>query len=287
MTASRVFFSVVVPTCDRLESLADCLRCLAPGTQTLPAEHYEVIVTDDGRKTTAETLIKTRFPWAQWQAGPRRGPAANRNAGAKQARGDWLAFTDDDCLPAAQWLGVLAAAAQSAPKVEILEGQTTSGGRTMGPFETAPVNTTGGCLWSCNLAVRAERFAALGGFDEGFPSAHLEDVDFHLRARRAGVQPLFVPDAAVVHPPRRVGTIRRQVRDHRAYFYLAAKHGFSLRQAGLSVGNYLRSRNAALRSSRSKVEAIRFGWRCAVEAALLFPACVWWSLGAGRKGRSR
>lgn len=91
--------SVIIPTCDRNEQLAKCLDCLAPGVQTLPAEQYEVIVTDDGSDLTAEQMILERYLWARWVAGPRIGPAANRNNGVQYARGEWLAFTDDDCLP--------------------------------------------------------------------------------------------------------------------------------------------------------------------------------------------
>jgi len=44
------------------------LDCLAPGVQTLPAEQYEVIVSDDGRQTTAEEMIRERYPWVKWVA---------------------------------------------------------------------------------------------------------------------------------------------------------------------------------------------------------------------------
>ena len=43
------------------------------------------------------------------------GPAAARNAGAKRARGEFLAFTDDDCLPEPGWLTGLAEALSGAP----------------------------------------------------------------------------------------------------------------------------------------------------------------------------
>jgi glycosyltransferase involved in cell wall biosynthesis len=64
-------FSVIIPTYHRNDLLAKCLDCLAPGTQTLHTEQYEVIVTDDGSQTTAEEMIKQQYPWAKWVAGPR------------------------------------------------------------------------------------------------------------------------------------------------------------------------------------------------------------------------
>src|SRR6187397_213719 len=122
MNASTPSFSVVIPTCHRNEALALCLERLAPQRQacmqlaagpvvagnepmTLPVlGTYEVIITDDGRDSTAEELVGRRFPWAKWTAGPKQGPAANRIHGATLAKGEWIAFTDDDCLPDSGWL---------------------------------------------------------------------------------------------------------------------------------------------------------------------------------------
>ncbi|MFM6530798.1 MAG: glycosyltransferase family 2 protein, partial [Dolichospermum sp.] len=59
---------------------------------------------DDGYQSTAQEMIEQNYPWVKWVAGPGKGPAANRNNGAKYATGEWLAFTDDDCLPDPQWL---------------------------------------------------------------------------------------------------------------------------------------------------------------------------------------
>ena len=97
-SADAPLFSVVIPTCHRNDALAACLERLAPGKQSLAAASYEVIVTDDGSRATSEAMLREKFPWAKWMAGPRRGPAANRNHGAKHANGNWIAFADDDCL---------------------------------------------------------------------------------------------------------------------------------------------------------------------------------------------
>jgi GT2 family glycosyltransferase len=67
----------------------------------------------------------------------------------------------------------------------------------------APVNERGGRFWSCNIAVRADRYRAIGGFDEGFTVPHMEDQDLRDRLRLAGAAITWVPAAAVDHPPRR------------------------------------------------------------------------------------
>src|SRR5262245_1366988 len=99
-----MMFSIVVPTFRRFDQLQQCLRCLAPGTQTLDPAEYEVIVTDDEGAASPLQQQLSEFPFARWVAGPAKGTAANRNNGAKHARGEWLIFTDDDCLPSPGWL---------------------------------------------------------------------------------------------------------------------------------------------------------------------------------------
>jgi GT2 family glycosyltransferase len=192
--------SVVIPTYHRNDLLAGCLDLLRPGVQSLPADQYEVIVTDDGSQSTAESMIAQRYPWVRWVAGPRRGPGANRNSGARFARGEFIAFTDDDCLPAPGWLGAYALAIEAG--LDVYEGKTTCSAGIRSPLDEAPVNLDGGCLWSCNTMVRAELFRTLGGYDEDFPFS-CEDVEFSDRLKLNGIPWRFIPDAAVDHPVRR------------------------------------------------------------------------------------
>lgn len=194
--------SVIIPTCHRNDLLAKCLDRLAPGVQTLPPEQYEVIVTDDGSRSTAEQMVRESYPWARWVAGPRRGPAANRNHGARAAKGEWLAFTDDDCLPSREWLAALTIAI--IPGIEVYEGKTTCEAGVHSPMEQAPINLHGGWLWSCNMMVHKDVFQNLGGFDERFPHPHMEDTDLRERIKVAKYLFLFVEEAVVDHPPRRV-----------------------------------------------------------------------------------
>jgi GT2 family glycosyltransferase len=213
-----MLISVVIPTYHRNDQLAKCLDCLAPGKQiggendALKSEccsphssfTYEVIVTDDGSGTTAREMVQHSYPWAKWVPGPSNGPAANRNNGAKQALGEWLIFTDDDCLPDAACLyGYWNAARKS--RAQVLEGRTSAiGARTRVDME-CPVNETGGYLWSCNMAIQKDLFSELDGFDTNFPGPAMEDVDLRTRLLKAGKEIQFVPAALVFHPwrPRR------------------------------------------------------------------------------------
>jgi GT2 family glycosyltransferase len=202
-------WSVVIPTFRRHDTLAECLARLAPGAQAIEATSYEVIVSDDARSEETRGFLAARFPWARWVAGPGRGPAANRNAGAAAAIGKWLAFTDDDTLPAADWLAAFDRARRTSPVPEAMEGRTTCPGGFGTPMYYAPVNETGGHFWSCNIAMRVDRFGTVGGFDEGFRVPHMEDQDLRERLRAAGVTIAWVPDAHVEHPRRRQPSGRR------------------------------------------------------------------------------
>jgi GT2 family glycosyltransferase len=199
--------SVVVPTCDRPDTLRVVMDRLAPGAQRLDAARYEVIVTDDGTREPAAQTIGASHPWARVVTGPRRGPASNRNAGAAAARGDWIAFTDDDTEPSADWLSGFVAAI--APGTDVYEGRTTCDGGFGSPMYQAPVNEMGGWLWSCNFVVSALAFGKVGGFDEAFRFPNAEDQDLRDRLLAAGFKMVFVRDAVVNHPPRRVPNGRR------------------------------------------------------------------------------
>ena len=171
------------------------MRCL----EKLQDAH-EIIVADDSVDTATKKLLEARFPTVRWIAGPRRGPAANRNAGARAATGEWIAFIDDDCEPEPGWVVALAAHTGA----EVIEGKTICPSERDDPFEDHVENLTGGNFWSCNLALRKAAFTELGGFDEDFLDAAGEDMELAWRIRQRGLRTVFAPDAQVIHPARRI-----------------------------------------------------------------------------------
>jgi GT2 family glycosyltransferase len=194
---AKEMISVVIPTCDRTESLAKCLERLG--------DAEEIIVSDDGKTPATCRLIWARFPKVRWVQGLRRGPAANRNHGARYATGEWLAFIDDDCIPDWNWLDEIA---RVTPVSEVIEGKTVSFGRTNHPLEEIVENVTGDLLWSCNLVVRCDVFEQLGGFDEDFLEAGGEDLEFAWRIRQKKLTVRYVPEALVYHPARQLPVSR-------------------------------------------------------------------------------
>ena len=148
-----MLFSVIIPTYHRNDLLAKCLDCLASNVQTLISDDHEVIVTDYGSLTTAEEMINHHYSWVKWVAGSHNSPAANRNNGARYAQGEWLVFTDDDCLPDPQWLEAYTKNMTNGMNYLVLEGRTYVDRPRKSLAETSPVNETGGYLWSCNTKV--------------------------------------------------------------------------------------------------------------------------------------
>lgn len=213
------FFSVIIPTYQRTVDLTRCLDQLKPGKQSLNFDQYEVIVTDDERnESKSRNLIEQEYQWAKWVAGPSKGPAANRNNGAILSSGEWLVFTDDDCLPDKNWLlAILETIERQENVVEVIEGKTIAGKPKPGLGWEAPINKDGGKLWTCNLAIKRELFMGLGGFDEEYPVAAVEDVDFRKRIFLAGMEVKFIEEALIIHPWRPVCGFKQQLMKSRSW----------------------------------------------------------------------
>ena len=95
------FVSVIIPVFNDAERLKICLTAL--DKQTYPQDYYEVIVVDNGSDESLENVVK-QFTQAKLAYCPEPGSYAARNHGIALAKGEILAFTDADCIPAPDWL---------------------------------------------------------------------------------------------------------------------------------------------------------------------------------------
>lgn len=217
--AGKPAISVVVPTHDRPAALGACLAAL--DAQTFAAR-LEVVVVDDG-SVDADSVAGTvaRHPNATLVRQNAAGPAAARNAGARNARGETLCFTDDDCLPQTEWVEELMAAIQ--------DGADAVAGRTLSPPGTladaseiisrAPAIAGEAFAPSNNLACRKAVFEAVP-FDESYRHAAAEDRDWCVRLVATGHTLRSQPSARVMHQPNLTlsSFLRRQARyGHGAY----------------------------------------------------------------------
>ena len=211
--AGKPDVSVVVPTCDRLAGLEACLDAL--DSQTF-AERLEVVVVDDGSVGADGVAgIVARHPKARLVRQNAAGPAAARNAGARQAGGETLCFTDDDCLPEVDWVEQLMEAIEN--------GADAVAGRILSPpgaladaaeiISRAPALAGEPFAPSNNLACRKAVLEDVP-FDESYRRAAAEDRDWCIRLIAAGHSLRAQPSACVLHQPKLTlsSFLRRQVR---------------------------------------------------------------------------
>ncbi len=223
---NSVIVSVIVPTYNRRDMLLRLLDSLL--TQSMPGHRYEIIVVSDGSTDGTSEAVMTlaaRHPQLRFIDRSRGGPAAARNAAAAEARGSYLAFTDDDCVAAPDWLEKLVEALER-PQTVAVQGRTTTVAGTDGPLTHYVVNETKSYVApTCNVACRSDIFRQLGGFDERFRFPHNEDVDLAWRFESVGVMD-FAAGAVIVHPPCRVSFFRKaaRVRYLESEFLLFYKH---------------------------------------------------------------
>lgn len=202
--------SIVVPTLDRPDLLERCLKALT--VQQWPPQRYEILVVDDAASPeTAKQLQRwqqrlAQGPSLRYHTSPgHRGPAAARNIGWRHARGQVIAFTDDDTVPQPDWLkhGMAAFApgviAVSGRVVVPLPADPTDYQRNESQLAQAEFVTA-------NAFVRRAVLESLGGFDERFTAAWREDSELHFRlldrAEARGERLVRAARAVVVHPLR-------------------------------------------------------------------------------------
>src|SRR5262249_21653997 len=116
------FFSVIVPTRGDSAKLGPLLDALA--RQSFSRDRFEILIAFDGAAPDPAMGGAAGNGGARGFMSPgRRGPGAAGNLAGAKARGTYLAFTEDDCLPSQDWLAQAATRLEREP-VDVLEGDT-------------------------------------------------------------------------------------------------------------------------------------------------------------------
>ncbi|XGX79529.1 Undecaprenyl-phosphate 4-deoxy-4-formamido-L-arabinose transferase [Terrabacter sp. BE26] len=224
LLASAPLFSIVISTRDRAEQLASCLKNL--GAQEYP--DFEVVVVDNASTTDAAEAVVADAPLGcTYVRENRPGLSWARNAGARAARGDLIAFLDDDEVADRYWLAELLRAFSSGRDIGCVSGMILPaaletqaqewfeqyGGHSKGrgfspvvfsahggqsPVYPLPPFGAGG-----NMAFRREVLLAIGGFDvalgAGTPARGSEDTYAFSRVLLSGFRMAYQPSAFVRH----------------------------------------------------------------------------------------
>jgi GT2 family glycosyltransferase len=229
MTAAAEI-AVVIPTRGRESRLAFALDALA--AQTLGEGRFEVVVVRDADARERErTPLPPGLAVREVFAPAVTGPVAKRNLGWRSTAAPLLAFTDDDCRPAPDWLERLldAAATPGRPEAFFLQGRTEPD-----PTErhllygfARSMEVIGPSDWheTCNIAYPRDLLERLGGFDEEFEWVG-DDTDLGARALRAGAERVYVDGARVWHAvlPRTALSAAREASRLRSASLMFARH---------------------------------------------------------------
>ena len=205
---SHRFISVVIPTYNRKPLLKLCLDALT--VQTYPKSHYEVIVVDDGATDGTEDFIKEyvnktiiNIKYLKQENG---GPARARNNGIRNAKGEFVVFTDDDCEADRNWL------------IEIVKGFTSEevagvGGMVISKHKDLlsqfidhsrillpPMeNESMAYLVTANACYRRKVLTEVNGFTEEIKNPGGEDPDLSFKVKDKGYILKFNPDSIIYH----------------------------------------------------------------------------------------
>jgi glycosyltransferase involved in cell wall biosynthesis len=208
MEPEAVSFSIIIPTYNRPEQITACLKSLS--RLDYPRGRFEVIVIDDGGNRSLQPIVSSFSEGLDVTLIKQinAGPAAARNIGAKKAKGDFLVFIDDDCAPCPNWLHNLSARCFRTPDQGI--GGKTLNGLPHNLFSSASqaildvvyaYYNTGPkqplFFASNNLALPADLFHAIGGFDDTFATS--EDRDICDRWKQQGFRLTYAPEVLLYH----------------------------------------------------------------------------------------
>ncbi len=215
----RPLASVVIANYRGEELLSSCLDSLRAQDTDQP---FEVVVVDDGSDDGSAELVLSRYPEVRLLVNRRNvGPAAAKNIGASVARGEYLAFLDNDVELHPSWMRYMLEAMTSDG-----DGLGACASHIMLNGHSAVLNSTGGMInllgyawdrgifdqdsgtyrhvprvmYACTAAMmmRKSVFEELGGFDERYRYL-FEDVDLGWRMNIYGYRVCYEPRAVARH----------------------------------------------------------------------------------------
>jgi glycosyltransferase involved in cell wall biosynthesis len=233
--------SVIIPTYNGAKKIEGIIKALEK--QTLPP--IEVIVVIDGSTDNTSAVLRslrhelTSFKIIEQE---NKGRAAVRNRGAAEANGDLLIFFDDDMIPLPGCIeghlahhtthpGSILTGGLSEPKqknsADILKYKAFLSDKWTGELKQSPTGSLDKnslFITAANFSLAKKTFDELGGFDAKLRDA--EDMDFAIRAYKAGIPLYFDPKVFAWHNDTIscASYIKRQRQYQKAHKELIALH---------------------------------------------------------------
>lgn len=208
---SKVAVSVIIPAYNQARLLARLLDSLASMIEAPP---WELIVVDDaspdetGPSVARWSQEHPEIPCRYIRQERNQGPGAARNRGVEEARGEFVAFTDTDCVVSPRWLSALLAGFTSETIVgvggpvlpwnpESLFARYNTVNATLEPVVS--IHFPIPYLVTCNCVYRRETLRQAGGFTADIPTPGGEDVAASIALFKQGHRFAFAPGALIRH----------------------------------------------------------------------------------------
>lgn len=212
MTQEQPFVSVIIPVFNDAIGLKRCLESLK--NQSYPESLYEIIVVDNGSSTEENIAeIVADYRQAILAIESQSGSYSARNKGISIAKGNIIAFTDADCIPAVDWLEKGVKILRENPNCGFVAGKIETIFQEPNQPNSIELYES---LWyplpqkefvekhhfgaTANLFTFASVIQQVGGFDSTLKSNG--DRQWGQRVYHAGYQPLYAEEICISHPAR-------------------------------------------------------------------------------------
>ena len=208
--------SIIIPVYNHLKATLECLASIIRHTGIAD---YEVIAIDDGSSDQTPTVLPTVQGLRFIRNDKNLGFLRTCNRAAKEAKGEFLVFLNNDAQVTSGWLEPLLepfadpTIGAVGPKIIYPNGRLQEAGAMINTDLSIAMVGVGGdpaegrynyarevhyCSGTC-LAVKRATFERLGGFDDALAPAYYEDCDLQLRMRENGLRTLYNPASVVAH----------------------------------------------------------------------------------------
>jgi GT2 family glycosyltransferase/glycosyltransferase involved in cell wall biosynthesis len=216
-TSANPAVSIIIPVHGKIEYTLACLQSIANRPPGLP---FEVIVVDDASPDSTAAILRNAAGLRLLQNETNVGFVGSCNAGAAAARGGLLIFLNNDTQVTTGWADALVRAFDAFPGTGIAgsqlvypDGRLQEAGAWV--FSDASAWNIGrfsqrrdpayrysrevDYVSGASLAIPAELFARVGGFDTRYAPGYYEDTDLAFAVRALGFTVRYVPDSVLVH----------------------------------------------------------------------------------------
>jgi len=237
MNNNSPFVSIIVPAYNCEKTISKCLNSLL----ALDYPQYEVIIVDDGSTDSTPKILKDYDDKIIIIQTKNLGPSHARNIAVKQSKGEYVAFTDSDCIVDKNWLMELfkgfgdekvvgVGGDQLSPEDEIEFGKDVQTFMKAVGFVSDYLKTHKKIIETkhnptCNVMYKKNVLLEVGLFDENLWPG--EDVEIDLKIKKIGYKLYYNPDAIVYHyRPQNIESFSKMMKRYGwAQAYLLRKHG--------------------------------------------------------------